>query len=92
MPPRMTSGQIFIAGAVLAAIGVVLALVTDGWLTVIFQSAEVPNVIAGAIALIVREICMTLGLVLIGASVLARHLDAPDEVGVNGNDSGNRAP
>jgi hypothetical protein len=92
MPPRLTSRQIFIAGAALAAIGVALALVTDGWLTVIFESAEVPNVIAGAIALIVREICMTLGLILVGASVLARHLDARGEIGANGNDPGNPAP
>ena len=76
MPPRLTAHQIFITGIFLTAIGAVLALVTDGWLTVIFQSADVPYAIAGSIAIIVREICMTLGLVLIGASLLARVLES----------------
>lgn len=76
MPPRLTARQIFITGIVLAAIGATLALVTDGWLTVIFQSADVPHAIAGSIAIIVREICMTLGLVLIGVSLLARVVES----------------
>lgn len=76
MPPRLTAHQIFITGIVLAAIGAALALVTDGWLTVIFQSADVPHAIAGSIAIIVREICITLGLVLIGVSLLARVVEA----------------
>jgi hypothetical protein len=74
MPPRLTARQIFITDIVLTAIGAALALVTDGWFTVIFQSADVPHAIAGSIAIIVREICMTLGLVLIGISLLARNL------------------
>jgi hypothetical protein len=61
MPPRLTARQIFIPGIVLTAIGAALALVTDGWLTVIVQSADVPHAIAGSIAIIVREICMTSG-------------------------------
>ncbi|MBF4573183.1 hypothetical protein ITJ64_11700 [Herbiconiux sp. VKM Ac-1786] len=85
MPPRLTTRQILITGIVLAAIGAALALVTNGWLTVILQSADVPNAIAGSIAIIVREICMTLGLVLIGVSLLARIVESTAQGDENGN-------
>lgn len=72
MPPRLTPRQMFIAGIILTAAGTTLALITDGWLTLIFTSADLPFAIAGTIATLVREISMTLGLVLIGVSTLAR--------------------
>jgi hypothetical protein len=67
----------FIAGVVLTAIGATLALVTDGWLALLFESADFPHAIAGTIATLVREIAMTLGLVLIGVTPLARQLEQP---------------
>ncbi|WP_291037775.1 hypothetical protein [Herbiconiux sp.] len=72
MPPRLTARQLFITGIVLTAAGATLALITDGWLTLIFTSADLPFAIAGTIATLVREITMTLGLVLIGVSTLSR--------------------
>jgi hypothetical protein len=72
MPPRLTARQLFITGIVLTAAGATLALITDGWLTLIFTSADLPFAIAGTIATLVREITMTLGLVLIGVSMLLR--------------------
>jgi hypothetical protein len=66
----------FITGIVLTAAGAALALVTDGWLTLIFTSADLPFAIAGTIATLAREITMTLGLVLIGTALLARSQEA----------------
>jgi len=74
MPPRLTARQMFIAGATLTAIGTALALVTDGWLALIFESADFPHAVAGTIATLLREISMTLGLVLVGGSVVTRSL------------------
>jgi hypothetical protein len=68
----------FIAGIVLTAAGATLALITDGWLTLIFTSADLPFAIAGTIATLVREISMTLGLVLIGVSMLPRAIHERD--------------
>ncbi|WP_368496877.1 hypothetical protein [Herbiconiux sp. A18JL235] len=65
----------FIAGVILTAIGATLALVTDGWLGLLFESAAFPHAIAGTIATLAREIAMTLGLVLVGVSLLARVLE-----------------
>lgn len=42
MPPRLTAHQMFIAGVTLTAIGATLALVTDGWIALIFESADFP--------------------------------------------------
>jgi hypothetical protein len=67
----------FIAGAALTALGATLALVTDGWLALLFESAAFPRAVAGTIATLFREIAMTLGLVLIGVSLLARQLEDP---------------
>ena len=75
MPPRLTARQMFITGIVLTAAGATLALITDGWLTLIFTSADLPFAIAGTIATLVREITMTLGLVLIGVSPVVRLLE-----------------
>ncbi|MGD8195269.1 hypothetical protein ACEXQB_012340 [Herbiconiux sp. P18] len=75
MPPLLTARQLFILGVVLTAIGSALALVTDGWLALIFESADFPHAVAGSIAILVREIAMTLGLVLLGVSFLARRLE-----------------
>lgn len=77
MPPRLTARQMFVAGVVLTAIGAALALVTDGWLALLFQSADFPHAVAGTLATLLREITMTLGLVLIGISLLARFLEEP---------------
>ena len=77
MPPRLTARQMFILGVMLTAIGAALALVADGWLALAFEDADFPHAVAGTIATLVREITMTLGLVLIGVSILARTLDAP---------------
>jgi hypothetical protein len=77
MPPRFTARQMFIAGVVLTAVGAALALVTDGWLALLFESADFPHAVAGTIATLLREITMTLGLVLIGVSLLARQLEEP---------------
>jgi hypothetical protein len=67
----------FTTGVVLTAIGAALALVTDGWLALLFESAAFPHAVAGTIATLLREITMTLGLVLIGVSLLARQLEEP---------------
>jgi hypothetical protein len=67
----------FITGVVLTAVGAALALVTDGWLALLFESADFPHAVAGTIATLLREITMTLGLVLIGVSLLARQLEGP---------------
>lgn len=79
MPPRLTARQMFIVGVTLTAIGAALALVTDGWLALAFESADFPHAVAGTIASLLREIAMTLGLVLIGVSMLARTLETPDQ-------------
>lgn len=78
MPPRLTAGQLFVSGLVLTGIAVALALVTDGWLALIFQSADLPHAIAGTLATLAREICMTLGLVLVGVSFVIRQLEPPN--------------
>jgi hypothetical protein len=78
MPPRLTARQMFVMGVVLTAAGATLALVTDGWLTPIFTTADLPFAIAGTIAALVREITLTLGLVLIGVSLLARAVAEPE--------------
>jgi hypothetical protein len=77
MPPRLTARRLFVSGLALTAIAVGLALVTDGWLALIFQSADLPHAIAGTLATLAREICMTLGLVLVGVSFLSRQLESP---------------
>ncbi|WP_382306621.1 hypothetical protein [Herbiconiux sp. UC225_62] len=79
MPPRLTARQMFVSGVVLTAIGATLALVTDGWLALLFGSADFPHAIAGTIATLLREIAMTLGLVLVGVSLLARILEPSSE-------------
>ena len=75
MPARLTARKMFVAGPVLTAIGATLTLVTDGWLALPFGSADFPYAIAGTIATLLREIAMTLGLVLVGVSLLARVLE-----------------
>jgi hypothetical protein len=75
MPPLLTARQLFITGVTLTALGAALALVTDGWLALLFESADFPHAVAGTIAALLREIAMTLGLVLVGVSLLARHLE-----------------
>ncbi|MFB2557051.1 hypothetical protein [Herbiconiux liangxiaofengii] len=75
MPPLLTARQLFVMGVVLTTIGSALALVTDGWLALLFESADFPHAVAGSIAILVREITMTLGLVLVGVSFLARRLE-----------------
>ena len=77
MPPHLSARQLLIAGVILVGIGASLALVTDGWLAVIFETAEVPHAIAGTLASLVREITMTLGLTMVGVSFLARNLEPP---------------
>ncbi len=74
MPPRLTARRMFIAGVTLASIGAAFALATDGWLALIFESADFPHAGAGTIATLLREITMTLGLVLIGGSIVTRSL------------------
>jgi hypothetical protein len=78
VPPRLTARRLFVSGLALTAIAVGLALVTDGWLALIFQSADLPHAIAGTLATLPREICMTLGLVLVGVSFLSPQLEPPN--------------
>ncbi len=64
----------FVAGSILTAIGSALTLVSDGWLSALFESAPVAYAITGSIAALLKEIAITLGLVLIGASLAIRTL------------------
>ena len=77
MPPRLTARQLFITGVVLTMLSAALSLVADGWLGLDLHAVSIPLVILGTIPLLLREMTMTLGLVLIGAGFLARTLGAP---------------
>lgn len=65
----------FIAGLALTLIGITLAFLGDFWFAQIVDPATMAYGAAGTIATILREITMTLGLILIGTSPLARTIE-----------------
>lgn len=76
MPPRMNARQFFWAGAVLTVIGIVLAIFVDQWVAQLVNPVDLAYGTAATLASLVRQVCMTLGLVLLGISPLARIIES----------------
>ena len=76
MPPKMTAKQMFIVGLILSAIGIIARLFG----LEIANSLIGPDLLAGTaftIAGILAEVLLTLGLVLVAVSPLARLVEQP---------------
>lgn len=76
MPPKLTSKQMFVIGLVLSAVGVLARLFGAQ----IANSLVGPDLIAGTaftIASLLGEVLLTLGLVLVAVSPLARLVEHP---------------
>lgn len=76
MPPKLTSKQMFIAGLIFSVVGIVARLFG----LEIANSLVGPDLLAGTaftIASILAEVLLTLGLVLVAVSPLARLVEQP---------------
>jgi len=77
VPPALTSKQMFLTGLVLTALGIVLSIFGVTVMTVLIQSTDAAAGTAAVIVSVLAQIVLTLGVVLLAVSPLARMIEAP---------------
>lgn len=77
MPPALSARAIFVSGLTLTVLGIVAAFVAAPIAFAIAPPYGDSYATAGTIAGLVSEITLTLGLVLLGTSPLARMVENP---------------
>ncbi len=85
MPPLLTSRQMFVTGLALTTIGIALSFLGDFWFAQVVDPASITYGQAGTVATIAREVTLTLGLVLVGASLVTRHIELQGGAGRDGS-------
>lgn len=77
MPPKLSARQMFVIGLVLAGLGVAATLVSTEVANAMMRPGGVDPYLALGIADLLSQILLTLGLVLLAVSPLARLLEQP---------------